>query len=273
MMNQIFKHPDRPGNCQSSEPFHVQTIRPSGNRETHCFTLVELLVVIAIIAILAGLLLPALNSARMRGIAADCTAHQKQIGTAQQMYAADYNDWPCIPRIDGQSNYQYTNGLWSFVLGKHYMDGKTNKWDWPALPASWKSFACAGDQLVRTEPNYSAYKRSYVMVRGIIGTDYSDKAVAIPFGKFIKPSSTYIMMEWDVIRSASAFVEATVCNSGAKGEPVIGGSQKVGFFNHGVATNILFADGHVASRRAIKDSTGSNYAMSADIKTARFIED
>ncbi len=56
------------------------------------FTLIELLIVVAIIAILAGMLLPALNQARERVRNTQCTNMLKQIGTACQLYANDHRD-------------------------------------------------------------------------------------------------------------------------------------------------------------------------------------
>jgi len=71
---------------------------PTSRCSRRAFTLIELLVVIAIIALLIGILLPALGRAREAGRVAKCLSNVRQMGVAMSLYANDWRNWyPLMP--------------------------------------------------------------------------------------------------------------------------------------------------------------------------------
>ncbi len=104
--------------CRSAETYsHGCKIRP--------FTLIELLVVISIIAILAGMLLPALSMVRETVLTASCTSNHKQISLALIAYTNDYNDhYPWIEWYGVGSDSRQVGPYPSYFLEHNILNHK-----------------------------------------------------------------------------------------------------------------------------------------------------
>ena len=131
----------------------------------HSFTLIELLVVIAMIAILAAILLPALNSARERGRMASCISNLKQLGVGYSFYLQDFDDHNVTKQEDSwQHDPQRTLAIHDYMEGTGLVDRSAgNKLDKVANGV----YACPSAKALPASRNWNGvqYAMNTFMIR------------------------------------------------------------------------------------------------------------
>ncbi len=214
------------------------------------FTLIELLVVIAIIAILAAMLLPALNSARERGRAASCMSNMRQLGQAFQGYVDNTEYF--IPYMNvGPSKRRPTS--------THYWTGYF--YDHGILPLN--IFVCPSFHPTAADKpqtycdrngniTYTGYGYSYSHIGSgryveNVDTGASLSSSALKSSKVRYPSKMYALMDgW--IRYGAGGIHGYITIS-YKTDYLEKSDVGSPHSRHNKSINILYADWHVAPKR------------------------
>lgn len=238
---------------------------PSCHRKTVNFSLIELLIVIAIIAILAGMLLPALSAARDKAKAISCANNQKQMALSMQNYINDTGFW-VWPVMEDES--KMSTAWWSRMMRDGYFDVKNLSKDVTSksflLCPETENFTYSAGENGRL-PSYNlAYGMSGFGIYGISGRFDEPERVIRP-EKIRRPSQVIALGERPKTYGSNPhrFTVSQIPGFSAGNEVLMG-------FVHNNRANHLYTDGHVAQNPLSMFYAGNDYSHAIRIWKANF---
>jgi prepilin-type processing-associated H-X9-DG protein/prepilin-type N-terminal cleavage/methylation domain-containing protein len=214
-------------------------------RNIFSFTLIELLIVIAIIAILAAMLLPALQQAREKGRSIDCTSKLNQIGLLVSFYT-DNSKGYIMPTSNGNfyGNFTSIHPMWG-------TGGQLLAW-FEALSDLGPSSAVPGTGMVIGDAAYSGYEKKANIYCKTIGDQFATNGSGTYAYNYHLNTSRLSMPA----KAKKPSIVPVAMDKERQNDYVVYNVGGVGTW-HNKSGNILYLDGHVKNHKQL-DLGGPN---------------
>ena len=255
---------DQTSNNKSNQAEGIRTMKLF--RDVKYFTLIELLIVVAIIAILVGLLLPALHSAREKANGILCSSNLKQTGTGLIGYVADNDGWlmkvyESYGGIPGQTSA--ISMPWIYTLARSQGQENSLRWFEGAYgagkgmgiykcPSNSRQLRLGYMDVTETSWSYAANGHTTT------ASEYYGKGRPFPSkaDQWSYPSKLFLVTEayWYCIDQPKASAGSSTVPAGL----VPDGARLIRYAHNGRA-NAVYGDGHTASLKRVPHCAWGSY--------------